>query len=216
MLQGQNDRCMMSKSLRDKIAELCALPAISQALTLLRSQLPPDLQYHSYSHTEDVLGEVIKLARADSLPERDTELLAVAAAWHDVGFIYSRTANEPLAAQAMRSAVTSLGRYSESEVAAIEQMILDTALVPDGASLRQRPTIPLSCYLLDADLANFGRDDFFEKSELQRMETGEAQETFQQKTLALVQNHTWLTKAAHSLWQEKKEQNLHRLVQGPL
>jgi hypothetical protein len=150
----------------------------------------------------------------DSLSDRDTELLAIAAAWHDVGFIYTTTANEPLGAQQMRTAITTLGHYSESEIGTIEQMILDTALVADGATLRQHPTIALSRYLLDADLANFGRDDFFEKSELQRKETGEAKASFQLKTLALVQNHSWLTKAAHTLWQQKKEQNLKALMQA--
>jgi hypothetical protein len=204
----------MTKSLVETIAQLRALPAVSQALALLRSQLPTHLQYHSYQHTEDVLEEVIKLALLDSLSERDTELLAVAAAWHDVGFIYANSANEPLAAKEMRRAVSAFGRYSDSEIATIEQMILDTALVADGTTLKQHATIPLSRYLLDADLANFGRDDFFEKSELQRKESGEQLELFRKKTFLLVQNHSWLTKAAHTLWQEKKEQNLQALTKA--
>jgi hypothetical protein len=113
----------------------------------------------------------------------------------------------------MRSALGVLGRYTEAEVQIIEQMILDTALVADGRILRQHATIPLSCYLLDADLANFGRDDFFEKSELQRKEMGEDQVLFRQKTLILLQNHSWLTPAAHTLWHEGKEQNLQALIQ---
>jgi hypothetical protein len=204
----------MGKSLGETIAQLRALSAIRQALALLGSQLPAYLQYHSYQHTEDVLQEVIKLALIDSLPERDTELLAVAAAWHDVGFIYANSANEPLAAQEMCNSLSALGQYSDSEIATIAQMILDTALVVDGATLKQHATIPLSRYLLDADLANFGRDDFFEKSELRRKESGEPVELFRSKTFLLVQNHTWLTKAAHTLWQEKKEQNLQALTKA--
>ena len=204
----------MTNTLSEKIAELQTLPAIDQALSLLCSALSPHLHYHSYRHTEDVLEEVVKLALIDSLSERDTELLAVAAAWHDVGFIHSNIGNEPLAVQEMRKALGALGRYSDSEVNIIEQMILDTSLVADGEILRQHATIPLSCYLLDADLANFGRDDFFEKSELQRKETGEDEVSFRRKTLALLQNHSWLTQAAHTLWHKKKEQNLRALIQA--
>ncbi len=209
-----NERREMSKSVSETVNQLRALPAVSLALTLLKSKLPANLQYHSYNHTEDVLYEVVQLALLDALSERETELLAVAAAWHDVGFIHTRTANEPFAAREMRSAVSVLGRYSDEELRTIEQMILDTALVPDGATFTQRASIPLSRYLLDADLANFGRADFFEKSELQRAESGEALDSFRLKTQALVSNHSWLTKAARTLWQEQKEKNLIVLMKS--
>ena len=201
----------MTDSLNKKITQLCSLPAVSEALSLLRTKLPSHLHYHAYSHTEDVLGEVVKLALLDSLAERDVELLAVAAAWHDVGFIYSNSSNEPLAARQMRDTVGPLALYSDAELTTIEQMILDTALIPDGETFKQHASNPLSRYLLDADLANFGRDDFFEKSELQRLESNELEQTFRHKTLSLVRNHRWLTKAAHTLWQVKKEQNLQAL-----
>ena len=82
----------------DKIRSLSRLPAVAHPLEILGSQLPKDLLYHAYSHTEDVIAEVVKLASLDALSDREIEILAVAAAWHDVGFIHSRNNNEPLAA----------------------------------------------------------------------------------------------------------------------
>jgi hypothetical protein len=198
-------------------ATIKQLPAITAALDLLREKLPPTLLYHAYAHTEDVLDEAIQLGIADNLPTRDLELLAIAAAWHDVGFIWSATSNEPLAADAAKRYLTTANRYTAQEIALVAQMILDTALIADGGSYKQVASTSLSCYLLDADLANFGRDDFFEKSELQRCEVGEDVETFRKKTLALVRSHTWLTPAATSRWQTKKVTNLaelERLVLG--
>jgi predicted metal-dependent HD superfamily phosphohydrolase len=194
-------------------ARLLGLRGVQEALALLRAKLPADLLYHSYSHTEDVLSEVLRLAILDNLSERNMELLTVAAAWHDVGFCFARNANEPLAAQAAKKALSAAGDYSADEIATIEQMILDTALIADGSTFRQHPNTPLSRYLLDADLANFGRNDFFEKSELQRRELGEEVAPFRAKTLALIKNHSWLSPAAKQLWQTKKDQNVRGLEQ---
>jgi uncharacterized protein len=189
--------------------------AVKEALTLLRSQLPTTLLYHAYEHTEDVLREAVQLASSDGLSNRDIELVAVAAAWHDVGFIWQSNNNEPIAADAVRRYLSGTTHYTPKEIDLIAQMILDTALISAGDSYKQVATRPLSCYLLDADLANFGRDDFFDKSELQRRELGEEVDSFRQKTLMLVRSHTWHTPAARAKWQAKKDANiaaLERLV----
>jgi len=198
-------------SLEQDIKRLQGIPAIKEALSLLSSQLPANLLYHAYGHTEDVISEVISLALSDKLEPRQIELLAIAAAWHDVGFIWSHTNNEPLAAEAAKRYLVSIGGYTNSEIELIAQMISDTALVVDGSSFKQIPSHPLSRYLLDADLANFGRADFFEKSELQRQELNDNPEPFRRKTLALVKNHRWLTPAALTRWQGTKEANVREL-----
>ncbi len=198
-------------SLEQEIKRLQGIPAIKEARSLLSSRLPANLLYHAYGHTEDVISEVISLALTDKLDSRQIEILAIAAAWHDVGFIWSYTNNEPLAADAAKKYLVSIGGYTESEIELIAQMIRDTALVVDGPSYKQIPSHPLSRYLLDADLANFGRADFFEKSELQRRELNDDLEPFRRKTLALVKNHRWLTPAALTRWQDTKEANIREL-----
>lgn len=194
-----------------KISSLIRLPAVVHPLELLRSKLPQNLLYHAYPHTEDVIAEVVRLASLDSLSDRDTEILAVAAAWHDVGFIESPQNNEPIAAAAARKFLNSLDRYTKQEISQIEVMIRDTALIIDDGIPQQKPTTSLSRYLLDADLANFGREDFFDKSELQRREINEEPASFRQKTVALLERHVWLTPAAQELWQSKKDENLETL-----
>ena len=202
----------MNSSANERLQTLSKLPAVAEALTLLRNGLPATLFYHAYTHTEDVICEGDLLASMDALSDRDRELLAVAAAWHDIGFIHSRQGNEPIGAKLAREFLVSLSRYSQQEISLIEQMILDTALVADEHGVRRQiPSTSLSRYLLDADLANFGRDDFFEKSDLLRREVGEDLNPFRRETLLLVENHSWLTPAAEKLWGEKKRENVERL-----
>ena len=158
-----------------------------------------------------MIKEVVALALEDSLPERDVELLAVAAAWHDIGFLYTREANEPLAAEELSRYLASNDTYSADEIALLKRMILDTALVKDTGIPMQVSTTRLSPYLLDADLANFGRADFFEKGELQRLETNIDKASFQQETLLLLSKHSWLTPAAQRRWSDTKQQNISHL-----
>lgn len=183
-------------------------PIFREALALLAEKLPKELSYHAYSHTEDVLSETLRFALTDQLPSRDIELLALAATFHDLGFIKSPVLNEPIGAAAAKEAMVKDGGYSAEEIALVERMILDTALVDTGNGPRQIPSTDLSRYLLDADLSNFGRDDFFDKGELQRQELGADQEIFRRNSLSLLNSHRWLTNAARSLRQKKKEQNL--------
>lgn len=201
----------IARTLEETLERLKQLPVIHEGLQVLRHKLPTRLTYHAYSHTEDVLREVVLFALYDNLPARDIELLAVAATLHDIGFIQTDHKNEPIGATYARGIMLRLGGYSDAEIALVEQMILDTALVLHNGALQQIPHTELSKYLLDADLSNFGRDDFFEKGDLQRQEIGATEAEFRVKTLELLQNHTWLTPAAHKLRQSKKEDNLQAL-----
>jgi len=202
---------MIENQLKETVERMCALPAVKNALTVLKEQLPQGLYYHNAFHTDDVLSEALHFALVDGLAHRELELLAIAAACHDVGFIKSPVKNEPLGAAFARAEMSKAGGYSEEEISLVEQMILDTSLVESDGASRQIPSTKLSRYLLDADLSNFGRDDFFEKGELLQRELAMDQEAFQRNTLALLSAHTWLTDAAMSLRQSKKEQNLTRL-----
>ncbi len=185
---------------------------VREALERLSTSLPDSLTYHTVEHTRDVLQEAITLAQEDGLSAREIELLAIASAWHDIGYIHALKQNEPLAARELGAYLIDNPQYATDEIELMQRMILDTALVPEHNTRVQKPHTKLSRYLLDADLANFGRDDFFEKSALQMQETGMEQRAFRKTTLALLQAHTWLTPAASHKWTDKKEANIQALI----
>ena len=210
---------MIENDVKQAEETLRQLPVISAILDLLKQNLPGHLVYHAFAHTEDVLNEAIRFAITDELPAREIELLAIAAAFHDAGFIKSPVANEPIAARMVREALErhttahpTCG-YSADEISLVEQMILDTSLRETQTGLRQVPTCDLSRYLLDADLSNLGREDFFDKGGLQRQELGYDQEVFRRKSFELLNSHRWLTNAGRLLRQAKKDENLQLLKQ---
>lgn len=202
---------MIEDELKHTTEAMQKLPVVRRTLELLKEKLPRELYYHSAPHTDDVLSETLRFALTDKLSPREIELLAIAAACHDMGFITRPVMNESLGAEHARLEMTKAGGYTEEEIALVERMILDTALVETAVGPKQIPSTNLSRYLLDADLSNFGRDDFFDKGELQRKELGVDQEIFRKNSFALLNAHRWLTNAAMKLRQNKKEQNLSLL-----
>ncbi|MCB9030289.1 MAG: HD domain-containing protein [Deltaproteobacteria bacterium] len=189
-------------------------PIIASILKRLHAELPKNLTYHSAQHAEEVLSEVIDLALHDSLSDREVQLLAVAAAYHDAGFIIQYFKNEIIGAQMAREAMQTSGEYSKEEIEQVVKMILDTELKPsETGAFKQFPTTELSKYLLDADVGNLGRDDFFEKGKLLLQELKEVTLTgFYKNSVALLKAHEWHTKAAKELREQKKQENL-RLLQ---
>ena len=186
-------------------------PIIKEILEILWSKLPATLRYHAPGHTNDVLTEVIFFGSVDNLPTREFELLTIAAAYHDAGFLEAPSRNEPIGAEIAIAAMTRFGGYSTEEQELVRQMIMDTQVVPSAAGGVQLPNSKLSRYLLDADLSNLGRPDFFEKMELQREEIGQDRILFMEQTLSFLNSHRWHTYCAAKFRDQQKLKNLQAL-----
>lgn len=184
---------------------------IQQILDKLQKDLPLRLSYHSVEHTREVLFEVLLYAIMDNRSDREIELLAVAAAYHDAGFLIRHHDNEELAKEMACEAMTAEGSFTAEEIKLVGRMILDTKLVETGSGPQQIPSTALSPYLLDADTSNLGRTDFFRKSDLFRQEMSYSHDIALQKTLELLNSHHWFSEPARVLRGAKKIQN-HELT----
>lgn len=220
-------------SLEDKVkfeverfvtANLC----VNEAVGLLLDHPNPSLRYHGgVSHTYDVLEEAIRLALMDCLPEHEVELIAIGAAFHDTGFIIQRSRNEAVGASLAARSMKTHG-YCDDDIRKVEAMISDTAITvtKDGIPTRVSSS-NLSDYLLDADVANLGREDFFEQNrklycELQGREVAsvirelegphrEEALNFLGNTFRLLANHEWKSPAAKKLMTQQHQQNIRAL-----
>ena len=182
-----------------------AEPLVTETVATLVSDLDPTLYYHCPAHTKDVLRQTLELAAADELDDRDVLLLAIAAAFHDAGFLKQRPKNEPIGAKMAGEAMAQSGRFSHEECELVEQMILDTQLVMEGPA--QIANSRLSPWLLDADLANLGRDDFWDQTKLLAKELNIDLQNMLPMTQALMERHDWQSPAGRRLFGAKKESN---------
>ena len=195
------------------VSRYSELPIVATALQRLQLSLPPHLVYHSAKHTQNVLREALRFAATDGLPAREQELLAIAAAYHDIGFLERMSKNEIFGAQAARRAMSESAQYSNEDMALVERMILDTEIQAGPEGPYQMCSHRLSGYLLDADLSNLGREDFLHWNQLLQQELGVRKEELLAFSRKLMLNHDWHTPAAQSLRSAGKKKNLEALEQ---
>ena len=126
--------------------------AIKHILEQLESDLPRHLYYHGHHHTLDVLEAVERIGKSEGVSEDEQNLLLVAAAYHDCGFLNGHQNHEVKGCEIAKETLPQFG-FGDVEINQICTMIMSTK-VPQG------PQDLLSKILCDADLDYLGRDDF--------------------------------------------------------
>lgn len=195
--------------------EMIKKPEVVEALVLL-DQLPENLKYHNKAHTLDVIRETILFTLADGQSGEVIDLEVIAAAWHDVGYVKRYKNNEPVAIELFKQSKTFQSLSPEDRQKIIDN-ILDTQLIVDDGKPKLLNSMSNRGYLLDADVSNFGREDYFENSKLIAEELGidwsniEARKKFLTFALELLVNHDWKTRSAKALRQKQKEINIKKL-----
>lgn len=133
---------------------------ISRAMNYVNQLLIPleNHYYHQYSHALEVMDRAVYLAEKEWLNEEEIEILALSGLFHDAGFIIQYDHNEPIWAKIAQNYLKSM-LYDHDKIKQIEEIILATD--PDYHS-------PKNIYekiIMDSDLDNFWREDFFDKME---------------------------------------------------
>ena len=185
-------------------------PIIASISAVLEKNLGSEFSYHSADHSDDVTGMAIALGSCDGLSEHKLLLLGIAAAYHDAGFIEQRTDHEVIGAGLSTTAMKADGRFSSDDINLVYRMILDTKLNPTGPS--HSITTPLSPWLLDSDLANLGRADFLEQTELLATELQIPIESMLEESLALMNRHHWQSPSGNQNLNEQKKKNKEVLI----
>jgi hypothetical protein len=198
-----------------KVEELKKIPIILKAFHIL-DKLPVYLKYHIKKHTEDVFHEAILFAMVDKIEEEKIIEIATAAAWHDVGFLIQPNDNEKEAIRLFEEESKQL-ESEQVKIKNIKSMILDTKLEITEQGPKMIMKNPMSAHLLDADVSNFGREDFREKlnlvAEEKNVDLNNKKEKLQflRFTLSLLKNQNWNTHAAETLRQMQKIINTRNL-----
>ena len=187
-------------------------PMVTGIVDRLRRELDASLSYHRPAHTEDVVQQALPLAKLDALDAHSMLLIAVAAAFHDAGFLVTRSGHESVGADMATAAMAKDKRFSQKDIDIVANRIMDTQVYQTGAV--HRSNTPLSAWLLDADLANFGRDDFFEQFHLVALENKIEPECLISATIDLMDRHTWQSPAGSACFESKKRKNREALTQA--
>lgn len=180
--------------------------AIAYAIETLNSGIPEFLTYHSVWHTtDDVLPAAMLFAKISGIGEDEQRLLEVAAAFHDIGFVYTLEEHERKGA-AVVAEVLPHYQFAAEQIARIQKLILSTRLP-------QSPQDLLEMILADADLDLLGRDDFFERNralrqELDNLGKGVSDKAWYEGQLKFLEGHEYFTAAAEQVRGAGKRQHI--------
>jgi HD superfamily phosphodiesterase len=183
--------------------------AIETILQRLRNELPAEYTYHSPEHTEDVIESAVRIAEFLQVGAEDTELLKVACAYHDAGFLNTYADHEQAGCALAKQYLPEFG-FTDREIECITGMIMST-------KIPQTPQSILEEIICDADLDYLGRDDFEQIGtrlyhELKSTGRIAGWAEWNQLQISFLKKHSYHTAFSKNFRQTVKENHLHSLI----
>lgn len=169
--------------------------------------------YHNFDHTLDVVANVKEIAKAMDLHGEKTEVIVIAAWFHDTGYLFSPVEHEERSVKLATKFLKKIG-YPEKKIAEVAGCIRATK-VP------QRPKNLIEKVMSDADLLSLGKKDSIEKGEMLRAEienmTGKlmSERMWIKQSIAFFQDHHYHTEYAIQYYSENRQRNL-KVLQAQL
>ena len=177
---------------------------------LFKDKLSPNYIYHNFNHTLRVVNNAGVIAKAEGINENDTELLVLAAWFHDTGYIQGPEGHEYRGSIMAQDFLKENG-YSADKAATVAQLIKST-------QLGLEPQNELEKIIKDADCSHFADSNYVHLSELLREEWKKTQGRYFSdlewalgNRKVLQQNHHFFTEYGKNVLQPLKERNIAEL-----
>lgn len=177
---------------------------------LLKDKLSNLYCYHNFNHTSSVVNATIELCAEENMNEEETELLLIAAWFHDTGYTHGYENHEEESTKIATAFLQSKNK-SEDFINKVSDLILATSKL-------YIPKTKAEKIIKDADFIHTTSAEYITYSELLRFEYKNlkiydfssldwANENYD----FLVNKHRFYTDYAQKNWQPLKERNLVRL-----
>ncbi len=179
---------------------------------LLTEELPSNCIYHNLTHTKRVFKSTKEIIDGSGLSKEESEILLLAALFHDVGYIYGAE-NHEIKSVELASKFLKENGASDHQIAKIGECIMATQFSAE-------PKTELEKIIRDADASHFAKDYFQEASEFLRLEwkmqgcADYSKRKWLTENIDLLRNkHQYLSQYAMEHWTPKKEENLQLMIQ---
>lgn len=178
--------------------------------SLLSRFLPTDLYFHNLEHTQEVVLACQFLAEESGLPQRETELLLIAAWFHDTGYIVDYDTHEKYSEQ------IALNWLAESRLSQLDRdKIIGCIRV---TQMPQRPHTLLEEIICDADLIHLSTEEYEHKAALLHQEWKCVRDFNPNPTewminnIDFLTNHQYFTLYGQRILEVRKERNISHLL----
>ena len=176
------------------------------ALDWIKDETPRLMWYHNLEHTKDsVLPAAERLLTMEGVKGKETQIVMVAAAYHDIGYTMTYQDHEEASAYMAGDMLPQFG-YSKKDIRDIKKVIMATRLP-------QTPENILEKIMCDADIDILGTDDFFTKNGYLMLEMNNNGSNFEtnewnKQQLEFLEQHNYFTASARELNNEGKQKNI--------
>ena len=174
---------------------------------LLKDNLSELFTYHNFNHTLDVVNAVKVLTEHENIEKTDSEIVQIAAWFHDCGYIHGSTNHEDLSISIATNFLNDQ-QVSEDYIAKVCSLI-------EATKYNKVPKNILEQIIRDADYYHFSTDNYFKRCELLRKEWDKTQDkTFTDIEWAkanlkmLSKDHKYNTAYAKENWTGPKQNNI--------
>jgi hypothetical protein len=173
---------------------------------LLRDNLSPQYLYHNFYHTSEIVKSCNQLGKLAGLGEEETEILELAAWFHDTGFIKGYKGHE---IESMRIAEDFLTKedYNKEKTAKVLSCIKAT-------TRSEAPKNKLEMLLCDADFSHTGDKEFASKAALLKLEwenfgmSNCSDQEWDKNQLKFLSSFSYYTKEAEELYGAQRLSNI--------
>lgn len=183
------------------------------ATNQLTGNTDPRYLYHNLRHTQRVVDGTKELITGEKIGEEESELLLVAAWFHDLGYTISYENHEEHSCQLSRDFLTK-NNCTPSFITNVCNLILAT-------KKGYEPKNELEKIIRDADSSHFHVKNFMATTELLREERvliskeSITSAAWREENIALLRaKHRYYTEFAIANWQEGKDKNIKRLIKA--
>jgi predicted metal-dependent HD superfamily phosphohydrolase len=173
---------------------------------LFSEKLSPNMLYHNYAHTLDVVSNTRKIGKKSGLNDAELEIVTLAAWFHDSGYTASYEGHEDAGKEIAQAFLTE-HNYDPDKTAKVLGCINSTKMPQQPASLLEQ-------VICDADLIHFGQEDFFNYSDMLKSEweslgikqVSEAE--WYRQSVELLSTHKFFTQYARKKFEAQQAMNL--------
>lgn len=173
---------------------------------LFSEKLSPNMIYHNYAHTLDVVNNSIKIGTKSGLNDSELEIVTLAAWFHDSGYTVTYNGHED-AGKEIAAKFLNEHNYDPGKINLVLGCINST-------KMPQAPQNLMEQVICDADLIHFGQEDFFEYSELLKTEwetmgiNHVSEADWYKASVDLLSTHRFFTQYARRKFSQQQSVNL--------
>ena len=169
------------------------------------------LLYHNLKHTETVFNAAMTIGNnTDNVTDADLEILALAALFHDVGYVFSSKEHEKRSTE-IASEFLGKQTFEADKIELINRLIMATTMGHSPSDLLEEIMQDAdTCHLGNTDYTNTTYCDLYE--EVKEMHMKElTKEEWAVLCVDFFQNHTYYTDYAKANYDENKAKNLQKI-----